>query len=89
MRAVAHDEERILLVKQLEDGQQRLHSLREQVSMSAEPVHPPPDWGAQVASLQQMVNALQSERDALAAQIHAEQGIRELIKGRTFLQCRL
>ena len=57
-RLVAHDEERILLVKQLEDGQQRLHSFREQVSQSAAPVHPPPDWGAQVASLQQMVNAL-------------------------------
>ena len=71
-RLVAHDEERTLLVKQLGDGQQRLQSLREQVSQSAAPVQPPPDWGAQVASLQQMVNALQSERDALAAQIHAE-----------------
>ena len=39
-----------------------------------------------------MVNALQSERDALAAQIHAEKADicrRELAKGRTFLQCRL
>ena len=37
---VTDDEKRILLVKQLKDGQQRLHSLREQVSKSAEPVHP-------------------------------------------------
>ena len=43
-RLVAHDEERILLVKQLEDGQQRLHSLQEQVSQSGAPVQPPPDW---------------------------------------------
>ena len=66
-RLLTHDEERILLAKQLEDGQQRLQKFREQVSPQ-----PPPDWGAQVASLQQMVNALQSERDVLASQILAE-----------------
>ena len=48
------------------------------------------------ASLQLMVNAFQSERDALAAQVPAEKtglsrraGNRELVKGRPFLQCRL
>ena len=60
-------------VKQLEDGKQRLQKLREEVSQSPAPAPvQPPDWGAQVASLQQMVNTLQSERDSLAAQIQAE-----------------
>ena len=62
-----------MLVKQLEDGKQRLQKLREEVSQSPAPAPvQPPDWGAQVASLQQMVNTLHSERDALAAQIQAE-----------------
>ena len=72
-RLAIHDEERITLVKQLEDGKQRLLNLREEVSQSPAPAPvQPTDWGAQVASLQQMVNTLQSERDALAAQIQGE-----------------
>ena len=72
-RLPTHDEERITLVKQLEDGKQRLLKLREEVSQSPAPApDQPTDWGAQVASLQQMVNTLQSERDALAAQIQGE-----------------
>ena len=74
-RLAIHDEERITLVKQLEDGKQRLLKLREEVSQSPAPASAPvqpTDWGAQVASLQQMVNTLQSERDALAAQIQGE-----------------
>ena len=74
-RLAIHDEERITLVKQLEDGKQRLLKLREEVSQSPAPAPAPvqpTDWGAQVASLQQMLNTLQSERDALAAQIQGE-----------------
>ena len=55
-RLAAHDEQRILLVKQLEDCQQRLQKLREEVSLSPAPVRSPPDWEAQVASLHRMVN---------------------------------
>ena len=47
-RLVAHDEERILLVKQLEV----VSSVFTASAQLAAPVHPPPDWGAQVASLQ-------------------------------------
>ena len=54
-RLAIHDEERITLVKQLEDGKQRLLKLREEVSQSPAPAPAPvqpTDWGAQVASLQ-------------------------------------
>ena len=72
-RLAIHDEERTTLVKQLEDGKQRLLKLREEVSQSPAPAPvQPTDWEAQVASLQQMVNTLQLERDALAAQIQGE-----------------
>ena len=53
-RLAIHDEERITLVKQLEDGKQRLLKLREEVSQSPAPAPAPgqpTDWGAQVASL--------------------------------------
>ena len=71
-RLATHDEERMSLVQRLEDGKQRLQKLQEEVQSPAPAPVQPPDWGAQVASLQQMVNTLQSERDALAAQIQAE-----------------
>ena len=61
-RLATHDEERMLLVQQLEDGKQRLQKLQEEVQSPA----------PAVASVKQMVNTLQSERDALAAQIQTD-----------------
>ena len=46
-RLAIHDEERITLEKQLEDGKQRLLKLREEVSQSPAPAPvQPTDWGA-------------------------------------------
>ena len=70
-RLSLHDEARAQLVQELEDGLKRLQKLREEVSQSQPRPQPPADWRAQLTSLQQMVNTLQSERDALAAQMQS------------------
>ena len=68
-RLVLHDQHRTKLVSDLEDGRNRLQHLRAVAEATLQTPSPvpqaPPDWGAQIRSLQQMVNQLQEERDAL------------------------
>ena len=66
-RLVAHDAQRKVLENELAEARvQRLQVLVE----ARQQVPPPPaEWGAQVTSLQQTVNQLQAERDALAEQV--------------------
>ena len=66
---VAHDAQRKVLENELAEGEARVQRL--QVLMEAPQQVPPPpaEWGAQVTSLQQTVNQLQAERDALAEQV--------------------
>ena len=68
-RLVAHDAQRKALENELAEGEARVQRL--QVLVEAPPQVPPPpaEWGAQVTSLQQTVNQLQAERDALAEQV--------------------
>ena len=68
-RLVLHDHHSSKLVSDLEDGRNRLQHLRAVAEATLQMPSPvpqaPPDWGAQIRSLQQMVNQLQEERDAL------------------------
>ena len=68
-RLVLHDHYRTKLASDLEDGRNRLQHLRTVAEATLQTPGPvpqaPPDWGAQIRSLQQMVNQLQEERDAL------------------------
>ena len=66
---VAHEAQRKLLEKELAEGEARVQRLK--VLMEAPQQVPPPsvEWGAQITSLQQTVNQLQAERDALAEQV--------------------
>ena len=68
-RLVLHDQHRTKLVSDLEDGRNRLQHLRTVAEATLQTPgfvpQAPPDWGAQIRSLQQMVNQLQEERDAL------------------------
>ena len=66
-RLAAHDEERVRLVSELQEGESRLARLREAATVARDvPVPQPvqPEAGVQVARLEEMVKVLQDERDA-------------------------
>ena len=69
MRLVLHHQQRSKLLSDLEDGRNRLQQLRAVAEAALQTPSPvpkvPPDWGAQIRSLQEKLNQLQEERDAL------------------------
>ena len=80
-RLVAHDAERLWLAQELEESDARLSRLREAAAqvLAAPPVH----LETEVQNLQQMVNQLQEERDALAQKSQAVLAERPRVRQRT------
>ena len=68
-RLVAHDAQRKVLENELAEGEARVQRLQVLVEAPQQVPPPPSEWGAQVTSLQQTVNQLQAERDALGEQV--------------------
>ena len=73
-RLQVHDAERQQLVQELTESESRLSRLQEVARAQEAPVitppHEQPDMATQVQHLQQMVNQLQEERDAVAEELH-------------------
>ena len=71
-----HDAQRRVLEKELAEGEARVQRLQVLAEAPQQVPPPPAEWGAQVTRLQQMVNQLQAERDALAEQVkHRGHGV--------------
>ena len=69
-RLTAHDAARQTLVTDIEQSEGRLERLRAAAADAIPRPRPPADVETQVQGLQQMVNQLQEERDALVRELH-------------------